>query len=202
MPAGTATDAPWLLVLNAGERIFLLDGTALIHDCALSVMSQRQVETARAHDLDSDRSNSHVVFRAGVAWAAPMTQTLAVTAFPASFHRSQQACPYFLGTFEWRGQALALLDLRLAQGHTATQLDASARIIVIQVEGALAGRVVEEVTALIPAHVDVQARFSMGRDTPVHMLTVGQGESQKSQTVMDFTTLAFFKAEAGSPTNR
>lgn len=186
------------VVHETGERIFLLDGTALIKDCSLSAIGQRGVTTRGTQQVDSDRLNAYVVFRAGVSWAAPMGLMVAITPFPASFHSRQHECPYFLGTFEWRGQALALLDLRQAHGQAATRPDANTRIIVIQIRGQLAGMVVEAVTALIPAHVGTHAHFSMGRDTKVHMITVGEGEAQKSYKVMDFTALAFFKPEAES----
>ena len=187
---------------ETGERIFLLDGAALMNNNALSAISQRAVTTNRTPQIDNDRSSAHVVFRAGVAWAAPMTQMLAITPFPDTFHRTRHENSYLLGTFEWRGQALPLLDLRQIEGQSATPLDANTRIIVIQVGRQLAGLMVEEVMALIPAHVGTHARFSMGRDTLVHIVTLGDGEAQKSYQVMDFTALAFFRAEPGSAANR
>lgn len=190
------------VVNETGERIFLLDGTALINNCSLSALSQRDTVSGRTQQGGRDRSGAHVVFRAGQAWAAPMAPMVAIAPFPASFHRSQHDCPYFLGTFEWRGQALALLDLRQAHGQAATSLNASTRVIVIQVEAQLAGLVVEEVMALIPAHVGEHARFSMGRDVTVQMVTVGEGEAQKSYQVMDFAALTFFNPETGSPGSR
>lgn len=177
-----------------GDRIFLLDGAALIHHSSVSAMRLNTASNAPA--VAQDRSAcAHVVFRAGLSWAAPMDLMLAITHYPASLHRTQHECPYMLGSFEWRGQALPLLDLRQAKAQTATEPDADTRVIVIQVAGRLAGLVVEEVNALIPAHTGTHTRFSMGQATQIHMVTLGHGDAQKSYQVLDFTALSFFNRD-------
>ena len=69
--------------------------------------------------------------------------------------------------------------------------DERTRVIVVRVNGQTAGLVVDEVLALLPAQTGEHKRFSIARDTTVHMITVGQGEAQKSYRVLDLGALPF-----------
>lgn len=54
-----------------------------------------------------------------------------------------------------------------------------------------AALVVDDVHELLPAHLCVHTRWTLGGGLPVHMVTVGQGADQKSYRVIDFLALAF-----------
>ena len=199
--AGTA-------VQQNGERIFLLHADALIHASPLSALSQTQGQTRRTlqgadatgdPDSMSHSDGAYVVFRARRELAAPLGLMQEITRFPAEFRAAAAPVNGLLGTCEWRGQTLALLDPAAGDSQTATAPNERTRVIVVRVNGQTAGLVADEVLALLPAQTGEHKRFSIARDTTVHMITVGQGEAQKSYRVLDLGALPYFRRLQATP---
>lgn len=172
--------------------IHVLDGAALMDRFPISVLSEAarngSAAQAGATAEAADRM-ALVVFRAGEVWAAPMAAMEEITPFPRDFVPSDETRPGLVGSFEWRGQVLPLMDLRLQAGQGRTPTVPEARVIVLRVDGRLAGLLVDEVLALLPAHVAVHTRVSLGPGRSLHMVTVGRGVEQVSYQVLDLATL-------------
>ncbi len=92
---------------------------------------------------------------------------------------------------EWRGQALAVWDLRQVLHAQPSALSADARIIVTHCGAHTVGLLVESVAALIPAHAGSRSRFR-ANGAVVEMVTVGSGAQQASYQLMDLGRLALF----------
>ena len=179
------------------QRLFLLDTPALVASFSLSALSLKPdgatADAASQRESDAAASTAHVVFRAGRTWAAPLDAALQeICRLPATFQPVPRDSDHTVGQFEWRSQAIPLLDLRWANHQVRTQFDAETRVIVVHVHGRTVGLVVEELMALVPAHVGTHTRFSMGGHAALHMITVGWLSAQKSYGVMHIPSLTYF----------
>ena len=112
-----------------------------------------------------------------------------ITAYPAGSLRPNESTPGLRGTFDWRGRACALWDLRALVGLGRTEITSASRVMVTVLGGPIVGLLVDELLALLPAHQGEHTRFSFGPNLDIHMISVGQGESRQSYRVLDLNTL-------------
>jgi chemotaxis signal transduction protein len=91
---------------------------------------------------------------------------------------------------EWRGQALALVDLRKTFDAQPSVLSDAARVIVAEHGAHITAWLVEGVSGLIPAHTGTRSRFT-AKGALVEMVTVGSGAEQQSYQLMEFSQLQY-----------
>ena len=173
---------------NAGERVRIIDTDRFLDRFALQGLASvgEKVPHTGARTVGSA---ALLVFRSLQSWAASMEHMQHITRFPGQVKWSDGGHRAVLGAFEWRGKSVNLVDLRLLHGRAATVVDAATRVLVLQVGQRLAGLVVEDVVALLPAHTCIHTRFVAHAGRAVHMVTVGEGAAQTSHQVMDFGAL-------------
>ena len=189
--------------LDDKQRLFLLDTPALMASFSLSALSLQpeggSSDGALRRENDATTSSAHVVFRAGQTWAAPLNAALQeICQLPAAFQPVPRDMDHTVGQLEWRSQAIPLLDLRWANHQVRTHIDAETRVMVVRVHGHTVGLVVEELVALIPAHVGTHTRFSMVGHAALHMITVGPTSAQTSYGVMHIPSLTYFTDPQGA----
>jgi chemotaxis signal transduction protein len=183
-------------LLPDGERVYWLRPEALLDasplsNVARSAVAEKAVGPLRLGYQAAAGGAALVVFKSRQLWAASMGMMREIVTLPKDFQRVPDAASAMLGSIEWRGQALALWDLRQALHAQPSALSADARIIVTQCGAHTVGLLVESVVALIPAHAGSRARFS-ANGAVVEMVTVGSGAQQASYQLMDLSRLALF----------
>jgi len=181
-------------LLHAGERVYLVDTAHFLESFALEGLDTAGGSAQLDTDTVATQAGSEMllVFKSLQPWAGVMGAMQQITSFPAHVNWSHDRQRGVLGSFEWRGQALNLFDLRLLHGHAPSVIDATTRVIVIRLGRQLAGLVVEDVMALLPAHTCVQTCFVAAGGAAVHMVTLGKRGSQTSYQMMDFEALHCF----------
>lgn len=182
-------------LLHGGERVRIIDSARFLDRFALDGLADaaggRPEDVVRPGSAGAG-SAMLLVFRSLQSWAGAMDPMQQITLFPQQVNWSDDVGRGVLGSFEWRGQSVSLVDLRLLHGQAATVVDAATRVIVLRVGQRLAGLVVEDVVALLPAHSCVHTRFATPTGGAVRMVTTGSGTAQTSYQVMDFNTLDCF----------
>jgi chemotaxis signal transduction protein len=134
---------------------------------------------------DRAGSSALVVFKSKQLWVASMHGMREIIQVPTVFQRSADTGGAVLGTMEWRGQAIAVVDLRKAFGAQRSVLTDETRVIVAEHGAGITAWLVEGVSGLIPAHAGTRSRFTT-QGALVEMVTVGEGAEQQSYQLMDF----------------
>jgi chemotaxis signal transduction protein len=199
--AQTGLSKPWLfeglVATEQGQPHVLLNSEAIVAHCPLSDISnvgagQREQQTSSPAGVIQDgdpAGQAHVVFRAGHAFATPLSGMQEITTYPAGSLRRGGSSPGLCGTFDWRGRACALWDLRTLVGLGETEISASSRVMVAELGGFMVGLLVDELLALLPAHQGEHSHFSFGPNLDIHMISVSQGGMQQSYRVLDLSAL-------------
>ncbi len=184
--------------LHGGERVVLIDTAHFLENFALEGLGKTAGSAQPGKRTGTTQAGSEMllVFRSLQPWAGVMGPMQQITPFPDHVSWSQDRHRGVLGSFEWRGQALSLFDLRLLHGQAPTVIDAATRVIVIRSGRQLAALVVEEVVALLPPHAYVRTCFAGPGGVAVHMVTTGTGSTQTSYQMMDFDALDSFCGDA------
>lgn len=190
--------------LDGGERVHLLDTDRLLALCHLGNQGTPPAGPATAAPQaalpalgsDAPQREGHIVFDAGALWAAPLSALLEITHLPANFRAQPPNTRGVIGTLEWRGRALPVLDVRQPTAERGPEHPTGAKLIAVQAHGAVAGLVVNDVVALLPAHVGVHTRLLMAGGEWLHMITVGDMGQRKSYRVMAVGNLPFFATGA------
>ena len=198
--AETALISGTVMLPEMQQRVLLLDAQALVQHWPESTLSQSSGPSGTAlrgsfAGLDETEmaaeTGPYVVFTARQAWAAPMALLREIMTYPMSYAPAESSQGALLGYLEWRGQSLPMLDLRVLTQQPRRAPAPESKVLVLAVGDQFAAVVVDDVHELLPGHLCVHTRWSMGGGVPVHMLTVGQGADQKSYRVIDFPALAF-----------
>lgn len=184
-------------LLPDGERVYWLRPEALLDASPLSNVTRSAVADTAVGPLRlgyqaASGSAALVVFKSRQLWAASMGLMREILTVPKDFQRVPEAASAMLGAVEWRGQSLALWDLRQALHAQPSVVGEEARIIVTQSGAHTVGLLVESVAALIPAHAGSRSRFRANGEV-VEMVTVGSGAQQASYQLMDLNRLALFE---------
>lgn len=181
-----ATLCPQTVLTDEGERVYLVDTQAFLASCPLSGMDTSSAAKAFGLRTGISMASPHIVLRAGRLFAAPLADMQEIVRVPAHMHALDSLDGQQI---EWRGQPLPLRDVRQRLDDKPTTPGGSSRIVVVALGAALVGAVVEEVVALLPAHAGVLTRFSMRGHPEAQMVTVGQGEAQKSYSIQAWESL-------------
>lgn len=201
-------------VLESGQRVLLLDSARVLRDYGLTPTTvssdlpqarhgagQRLLGNASPVEDDracvQDAAQAHVVFDMGSEWAAPMSLLQEITPFPSNFKPGVGSDPAVVGTVEWRGKTLPVLDLRTPA--QPADFHRGLRLMVIQTNDRLAALVVNDVVALLAAHQGVHTRVRMANGEHMHLITVGQPPNRKSHRVLDVSAVPFFGTPASYP---
>ncbi|MES3021499.1 MAG: chemotaxis protein CheW [Pseudomonadota bacterium] len=115
------------------------------------------------------RSNgvAYIVYRAGAMVASPID----------GLEEVLQADGEATGTIEWRGKAIALVDLRGPEKTTG-------HILVLRHAGRLAGVLVDSIESLVTPHTGHLSKVSLP-GARFDMLTTGRGPEQASYRILD-----------------
>ena len=181
------------------SRVYVLCASALLESSPLSrAIARRVTEKAQASATQSnvpllenrtDSSSALIVFRSGQNWATPMASMLEIIRADATQRQLLQQGQHLPGAMEWRKQAIPLTDMRQALCQQTTEDSEDLRIIVLQSNSGPRALLVERVEALIPGHLGARSRFKAAR-AEVEMITIGQGQEQKSYQLIDLQTVA------------
>ncbi len=176
-----------------GTRVFALQAQALLDASPLSqraavATAQPSTGPLRLAFQPEARSGALVVFKSRQLWAAGMDLMREIVPLPADLPPAPEAANAQLGAMEWRGQAIAVWDLRMTLDGQASGRSADARVIVLQAGARTLGLLVESVLALVPGQDAARHRFS-AHGSLVDMVTVGSGASQVSYQLMDLASL-------------
>ena len=179
---------------QSGERVVALDVTALLRAVSLSQLAPgdpaKDAKTVLQLGFEGGAGiGALVVFKSKQQWAASMQGMREITKVPAAFHKLG-ATGALLGSMEWRGQALALVDLRKTFDAQPSVLSDAARVIVAEHGAHITAWLVEGVSGLIPAHTGTRSRFT-AKGALVEMVTVGSGAEQQSYQLMEFSQLQY-----------
>lgn len=182
-----------------GERVYLVDPQAIFAASPLSRLgaapssasSAQGAMLALAHTGQPQGDTAHValiVFKSKLNWAAPMHAMHHIVKVPSAFKASGTSVGGVVGSIEWKGMTLPLIDLRLTFDTQPSALTDAARVIFVNLGDHMAGLLVEEVLALIPGHTASRSQF-VSQGITIDMVTVGTGEQQKSYRIFDLATL-------------
>ena len=206
---------------HQGKRVRLLNATALLEWLGMAEMADRSAEASLQTAPDNEthsgdplqhpegvqrlqatpsapsqptapESHAYVVFDMGREWAAPVNLLQEVMPFPASFQPATGADPFQLGSCDWRGRTLPVLDLRPPRADGTRPPKEQARLLVVSACQRQAGLVVDDVVALLPANQGTHTRLMMAGREPTHLITVGHASSRKTYEVLDFSRHSFF----------
>lgn len=177
-------------VAQTGERVAVLNARAVLAAIALS---QRAPSGAAARESGTLQlafeghagASALVVFKSRQLWAAPMQGMREIITMPTAFQNLSDTNGAVLGSMEWRGQAIALVDLRKTFDAQRSALTENTRVVVVEQDERFTAWVVEGVSGLIPAHSGTRSRFTT-QGALVEMVTVGDGAAQQSYQLMDF----------------
>lgn len=186
---GVAAFCTGSCLLPSGDRVYLLHPPSLFDVSPLSKVQDAsapgQAELPRLGYTSMASSGALVVFQCRQMWAVPMAQLREIVAAgqiarqPISTDREG-----WVGTMEWRGQSIPMVDLRLLISGQATVVGHDARIMVIEMDTGVVGVLVESVVALIPAHTGVRSKFTAS-GVAVEIITVGTGAAQSSYQIIN-----------------
>jgi|GEM_PF-2346738 len=193
--------AQWFVgstTLDSGERAFLLNSDAVVAKFGLTVHADGEPTSGDGQTKDTacDADRAHIVFDMGQLWAAAMDMLQEITPFPTDFTPGKGADPATVGTFEWRGKTLPVLDLRNPipsplVGQAADGMPAP-KLMVVQARQRTAALVVNDVVALLAPRQGIHTRVTLAGGACMHLITVGHPPERKSHRVLDFSTLPFF----------
>lgn len=186
-----------LISSGQGEAHVLLNTEAIVARCPLhDISSPRSAPDSPSGSVAApgvqngdSAGQAHIVFRAGHAFAAVLQGMQEITAYPADSLRPGDTQTALVGTFDWRGRACALWDLRWLVGLGRSDVTSASRVMVAMLGGAVVGLLVDELLALLPAHQGEHTRFNFGPNLDIHMISVGQGDLRQSYRVLDLNTL-------------
>lgn len=154
-------------------------------------------ETARHTPQNTQDNNpkrtpaqeGHIVFDMGDEWAAPLSVLQAIAPLPDNFQASPGHSPALVGTCEWRGKTLPVLDLRPASDRRP-----DCHLLVVTANGRAGGVLVNRVVALLAANEGVHTRVTLPGNESVHLITVGNAAHRQSHRVLDFAAHPFFSS--------
>jgi chemotaxis signal transduction protein len=190
------------------QRVLLLDAPAVLKTCSLSRLSAAaaggppdqgpqllalEAPMGAVGSMNAADDQAHVVFTHGPHGALPLSVLQEITPAPRDIRRDRPTGKGVLGTCEWRGVALPLIDLRPPSAGSGDGPEG--RMLVVNVKGRRAGLLVHDVIELIPARTGTHTRLRLAGGQRVHMITVGVPPQRKSHQVMDLESLPFFAAD-------
>ena len=185
-----------LVQSGPNEPLALLNSRAIIDRCPLNDISRAPGlqggsagRNSRPAPATGGTAQAHMVFKAGHTFAIAIDGLKEIMPFPQSCVPHADANPALRGSFTWRGQSIALWDLQALMGLGCMTPDDHTRVIVLQLDEAVVGLAIEALAALLPAHQGVHSRFKLANTTDIHMISVGQGEAQRSYRVLSLAML-------------
>ncbi len=173
------------------------DGGGLVHLVELAALYSRFPERALSRGGSTPpaaasaaaanaatNACSHIVFDADGVASTPVTGIEAVLPLPPLAPGARHMA--------WRGQAIALHDLRGQTGAKGT-------VIVVKGEQAPLGLIVDAVQALVQARAGRVSRLAMAGRGVVDLLTTGAGSGQATYSTRDLAQLARTLGQSGAP---
>ena len=184
-------------LLDNQERVMLVDGVAILAACPLNDLSDKK--TAVINEVNTDLANAkqqnslvtsaHIVFFTDLTWAIDMRHLKEIVPVPASYKANAETDDSLIGTCEWRGNYLPVLN----PNGAVTGEVLHKKLIVVNYEGKDAGILVNDILELIPAHRGTQFSFTPPNGILVRMMTVNVGSDQRSYRIFDLSSVHFFK---------
>lgn len=180
---------------GGGENALLLDAGAVLDAYAVAGLSEGAAGREAAAGAQGETvAESHIVVRAGHELAVPIGAVHEIFAVPGDFRPVPSAADTVVGSCEWRGQVLPVLDI----GGGAAAHPQSARLVVTQHGGRRAALLVEDLVALLPQHTGTRSRFTVAGSQAIDMITVGLPAARRSYRLLDVGTLPFFADAAAA----
>ena len=184
-------------LMEGVQRVHLLAPNALFAASPLSQLARTQApqrpDGLHLPSRGATDQSALIVFKSKVHWAAAMQHMLEIITVPPALVCAAPDRHGVIGSVEWRGHAVPLIDLRHTLGASPTRQDRHSRIVLIQVDQHMAALLVQAVVALITGHTAARSHF-MAQGAAVDMVTVGHGAQQKSYQLLDLARLSFFSA--------
>jgi purine-binding chemotaxis protein CheW len=176
------------VILGNGTRALVVDGAKVIEHWAITSLSTmagvpNEIQALPRSTLPN--ALAYIVYRAGEQFATPINTIEHVTDFPTHYTPAHGSLQGELGTFEWRGSPVLLIDAKDGTAQTSGATHGNSRVLIIRHGEGYLGMVVDSVDALIPPHLGLISKLSIGGGKPLTVITTGSGVAQMSYQITD-----------------